>query len=60
MNKFFPVFVKYLQNISEGSVTLLMSDLKEDGKGSLHLSIMSSINFQVVFRSFFAFSYFWS
>ena len=56
-----PMFVKYLQNLSAisiGSVYVLPSDLNDVGKDDLllRLLITSFNNFQVVLRSFLAFS----
>ena len=56
-----PMFVKYLQNLSAisiGSVNVLPSDLNDVGRDYLllRLLITSFNNFQVVLRSFLAFS----
>ena len=56
-----PMFVKYLQNLSAisiGSVNVLPSDLNDVGRDDLllRLLITSFNNFQVVLRSFLAFS----
>ena len=55
------MFVKYLQNLSAisiGSVNVLPSDLNDVEKDDLFLRllIISFNNFQVVLRSFLAFS----
>ena len=56
-----PMFVKYLQNLSAisiGSVNVLPSDLNDVGRDYLLLNLLitSFNNFQVVLRSFLAFS----
>ena len=55
------MFIKYLQNllaISTGSVNVLPSDLNDVGREDLFLRLLitSLDNFQVVLRSFLAFS----